>query len=69
MPFNQAVATLRAAGATVIDLDAQGFTFPNTDNSEFLVLSFEFRQDVRKVLCHSRWRASCKWQPVYGHPV
>src|SRR5436190_274159 len=46
--FDQAVATLRAAGATVIDLDTQGFTFPNTGNSEFLVLSYEFRQDVRK---------------------
>ena len=32
----------------MIDLDAQGFTFPNTGNSEFLVLSYEFRQDVRK---------------------
>jgi amidase len=46
--FDQAVAALRAAGAIVIDLDAQGFTFPNTGNSEFLVLSYEFRQDVRK---------------------
>jgi len=26
--FNEAVDKLRAAGATVIDLDAQGFTFP-----------------------------------------
>jgi len=46
--FDQAVAALRAAGAVIIDLDAQGFTFPNTGNSEFLVLSYEFRQDVRK---------------------
>ena len=37
---------LRAAGATVIDLDQRGFTFPSADG-EFLVLSFEFRQDVR----------------------
>ena len=46
--FDQAVAALRAAGATIIDLDAQGLTFPNTGNSEFLVLSYEFRQDVAK---------------------
>jgi amidase len=43
--FNQAVEKLRAAGATVIDLDEQGFTFPSADG-EFLVLCFEFRQDV-----------------------
>jgi len=45
--FNKVVDNLRAAGATVIDLDAQGFTFPNTGNSEFLVISFDFRQDVK----------------------
>jgi amidase len=45
--FNRAVENLRAAGATVIDLDRQGFTFPLDGNAEFLVLCFEFRQDVR----------------------
>ena len=44
--FNKAVEKLRAAGATVIDLDEQGFTFPSADG-EFLVLCYEFRQDVR----------------------
>ncbi len=44
--FNQAAKQLRAAGATVIDLDAQGFTFPSA-GGEFLVLLFDFRQDVR----------------------
>jgi amidase len=44
--FNKVVEELRAAGATVIDLDEQGFTFPSADG-EFLVLSFDFRQDVR----------------------
>jgi len=44
--FNTAVAKLRDAGATVINLDQQGFTFPSADG-EFLVLTFEFRQDVR----------------------
>jgi amidase len=44
--FNDVVGKLREAGATVIDLDQQGFTFPSADG-EFLVLSYEFRQDVR----------------------
>ncbi len=43
----QAVKALRDAGATVIDLDAAGFTFPQPFNAEFLVLLFDFRQDVR----------------------
>src|SRR5881392_2912388 len=43
--FNNAAEKLREAGATVIDLDRQGFTFPSADG-EFLVLCFEFRQDV-----------------------
>jgi amidase len=45
--FNQVVDQLRAAGATVIDLDEQGFTFPSADG-EFLVLCYEFRRDVRE---------------------
>src|SRR5438477_784652 len=45
--FDEAVDKLRAAGATVIDLDAQGFTFPLNGNAEFLVLCYEFRQDVK----------------------
>src|SRR5437773_2544052 len=44
--FNLVVDKLPAAGATVIDLDQQGFTFPSADG-EFLVLCYEFRQDVR----------------------
>src|SRR5205809_2763693 len=44
--FNNVVEKLREAGATVINLDDQGFTFPPADG-EFLVLSYEFRQDVR----------------------
>ncbi len=44
--FNEVVDELRAAGATVIDLDQRGFTFPSADG-EFLVLCYEFRQDVR----------------------
>jgi amidase len=43
--FDKVVEKLRAAGATVIDLDKQ-FTFPSADG-EFLVLCYEFRQDVR----------------------
>jgi amidase len=44
--FEAAVDQLTAAGATVIDLDAAGFTFPSADG-EFLVLSYEFRNDVK----------------------
>ncbi len=44
--FEAAVKALRAAGATVVDLDAAGFTFAPADG-EFLVLLYEFRQDVR----------------------
>jgi amidase len=43
--FEEAVNALTAAGATVIDLDAAGFAFPSADG-EFLVLCFEFRNDV-----------------------
>src|SRR5439155_719135 len=46
--FDKAADKLRQAGATVIDLDKQGFTFPLNGNAEFLVLTFEFRQDVKK---------------------
>jgi len=44
--FEAAVQQLTAAGATVIDLDAAGFTFASADG-EFLVLLFDFRNDVR----------------------
>jgi amidase len=44
--FEAAVAQLTAAGATVIDLDASGFSFPSADG-EFLVLLFDFRNDVK----------------------
>ncbi len=44
--FEKAADALKAAGATVINLDAAGFTFPSADG-EFLVLLYEFRQDVR----------------------
>jgi len=45
--FENAVAALTAAGATVIDLDAAGFTFSPADG-EFLVLLFDFKVDVAK---------------------
>jgi amidase len=41
-----AFSALTAAGATVIDLDAQGFTFASADG-EFLILLFDFRDDVK----------------------
>jgi amidase len=44
--FEEAVEALTAAGATVIDLDAAGFTFPSA-TGELLVLDFDFRNDVK----------------------
>lgn len=44
--FEEAVEALTAAGATVIDLDAAGFTFPAA-TGESLVLDFDFRNDVK----------------------
>jgi amidase len=41
-----AFSALTKAGATVIDLDAAGFTFPSADG-ELLVLVFDFRSDVQ----------------------
>ena len=41
-----AFQALTDAGATVIDLDAAGFTFASADG-EFLVLLFDFRNDVQ----------------------
>src|SRR5215471_7478311 len=43
--FESAVEALTAAGATVIDLDAAGFTFAPADG-ELLVLLFDSRNDV-----------------------
>ncbi|HKS74682.1 MAG TPA: amidase [Terriglobales bacterium] len=43
--FEAAINAITAAGATVIDLDQEGFVFPSADG-EFLVLCFEFRTDV-----------------------
>src|SRR5712692_8801055 len=43
--FEEAVTALTAAGATVIDLDAAGFTFPPADG-EFFVLLFDFKGDI-----------------------
>src|SRR5712692_7555594 len=45
--FDNAVAAIRAAGATVVDLDGAGFTFASADG-EFLVLLFDFKLDVEK---------------------
>src|SRR5215467_14144084 len=45
--FENAVNALKAAGATVIDLDQAGFTFPSADG-EFFVLLYDFKFDVAK---------------------
>jgi amidase len=41
------VDALTAAGATVVDLDAAGFTFPSPDG-EFFVLLYDFKFDVAR---------------------
>jgi amidase len=45
--FEEAVKALTAAGATVVDLDAAGFTFPSADG-EFFVLLYDFKGDIAK---------------------
>jgi amidase len=45
--FEASVKALTAAGATVVDLDAAGFTFASADG-ELLVLEFDFRNDLQK---------------------
>jgi amidase len=44
--FDNAIAAMKAAGATIVDLDAAEFVFPPGDG-EFLVLLFEFVDDLR----------------------
>src|SRR5215469_14582792 len=43
--FDEAVKAMEDAGATIVDLDAAGFTFPSA-SGELLVLLFDFRNDV-----------------------
>jgi amidase len=45
--FDNAIATIQSAGATVVDLDGAGFTFASADG-EFLVLVYDFKIDVQK---------------------
>jgi amidase len=47
--WEAAVERLRAAGATLIDLDVPAFTFPPPDG-ELLVLLYDFRDDLRNYL-------------------
>jgi len=44
--FDDAIAAMRKAGATIVDLDAAGFAFPAPDG-ELLVLLFDFVTDLR----------------------
>jgi amidase len=45
--FNAAIATIRSAGATVVDLDAADFKFAPAEG-EFLVLVYDFKIDLQK---------------------
>jgi amidase len=44
--FDDALAAMTGAGAVLVDLDAEGFTFPPGDG-EFLVLVYEFKIDLK----------------------
>jgi amidase len=44
--FEAAIAAMKTAGATIVDLDAAPFTFPPGDG-ELLVLTFDFVEDLR----------------------
>src|SRR6266571_4352030 len=45
--FDNAIATIQSAGATVVDLDGANFTFASADG-EFLVLVYDFKIDLQK---------------------
>jgi amidase len=45
--FDAAIAAMEGAGATVVDLDQEGFIFPSPDG-EFLILLFDFKVDLQK---------------------
>ena len=47
--FDAAVDAIEAAGAAVVDLDAEGFIFPPADG-EFLVLLYDFKLDLQSYL-------------------
>jgi amidase len=47
--FEETLDAMTAAGAVLVDLDAAGFTFAPADG-EFLVLCYEFRDDLRGYL-------------------
>src|SRR5262245_2085607 len=48
--FEAALDAIEAAGATLVDIDDTVATFPNTGNSEFVVLLFDFRNDLNSYL-------------------
>ena len=51
--FEETLDAMEAAGATLVDLDGAGFTFAPADG-EFLVLCYEFRDDLRNYLATRR---------------
>jgi amidase len=48
--FESALDAIEAAGATLVDIDSTVATFPNTGSSEFVVLLFDFRNDLNSYL-------------------
>ena len=57
--WQAALKAMSDAGATIVDLDAEGFTFPSADG-ELLVLCYDFRNDVKNYF------ATRKGVPVAG---
>jgi amidase len=51
--FNEVLAAMQAAGATIVDLDAANFTFPSAAG-ELLVLEFDFKGDVQNYFATRR---------------
>jgi amidase len=51
--FDAAIAAMEAAGATIVDLDAEGFVFPPGDG-EFLVLLYDFKVDLQQYFATRR---------------
>jgi len=54
--FEAAIDAMTAAGATIVDLDKEGFTFASADG-EFLVLLFRLPQRRGGLFRHSQGRA------------
>jgi amidase len=51
--FDQSIEDIEEAGATIVDLDEEGFVFPSPDG-EFLVLLYDFKVDLQQYFATRR---------------